>query len=223
MSLALGVLASRSGSNFEAIGKAAASGELEAQVKVLVCNVAGAGALARAEALGIDAVVLPHKDFPSRAAFETRLCEILEEKGVEQIALAGFMRLLGPTLLSAYPHRIVNIHPALLPAFPGLHAARQALAADAKESGCTIHLVDAGCDTGPRLAQASVPVNAGDDEASLSARIQQEEHRLYPRVLNWIARGHLQGEGGTWGLEGIEIPDENIRIFDRAANRSTAP
>ncbi|MDF1562078.1 MAG: phosphoribosylglycinamide formyltransferase [Deltaproteobacteria bacterium] len=214
MTLTLGVLASGSGSNFEAIGRAIERGELDAKIAVLVCNKEKAGVFARARDLGIPAVHVSHKHFESREAFEARICEVLAEHGVEWLVLAGFMRLVGATLLSAYPDRILNIHPALLPAFPGLHGARQALEAGVRETGCTVHLVDAGCDTGPRLAQALVPVEAGDDEASLTARIQRQEHRLYPLVLQWIAEGRLEARARRPGFPGLLPPTDDLVIFD---------
>jgi phosphoribosylglycinamide formyltransferase-1 len=126
--------------------------------------------------------------------------KVLRQRGVEWVVLAGFMRIVTPVLLDAFPHRVVNVHPALLPAFPGVHAQRQALAYGVRIAGCTVHLVDAGTDTGPILAQAAVPVLDGDDEASLTARILAQEHVLLPRVLQWIAEGRLavtapRGEG----------------------------
>ncbi len=216
MSLGLGVLASGSGTNFEAIARAARAGRLDADLRLLVCNRPGAKVLERAARLEVPAVVIPHRDFNDRAEFEAEVLRHLRAAGVEWVALAGFMRIVGPTLLQAFPHRILNIHPALLPAFPGLHAVRQALEAGAEESGCTIHLVDAGTDTGPRLASASVPVLPDDDEATLQARIQAEERRLYPQVLAWIAEGHLVQTRGRWHLSGIRSPAPNVHVFGEA-------
>ena len=191
----VGVLASGSGSNFQALAEALARPGSPAQVAVLVCNVPGARALERARSLGIPAVTLDHRSFPSREAHEEAVLAALEEHRVELVALCGYLRLVGPAFLRRYPHRVLNVHPALLPAFPGLHGARQALAYGAKVAGCTVHFVDEGTDTGPIIAQAAVPVLAGDTEASLQARIQVEEHRLLPAAVADAARGLLRVTG----------------------------
>jgi phosphoribosylglycinamide formyltransferase-1 len=140
-------------------------------------------------------VFLDPKAFSARAEYDRALVEALQAHDVAWVCLAGYMRLVTPTFLQAFPGRILNVHPALLPAFPGLHAVRQALAYGVKVTGCTVHLVDEGTDTGPIVAQAVVPVLPGDDEASLSQRIQREEHRLYPEVLQAAAEGRLTVEG----------------------------
>src|SRR5690606_33746879 len=127
--------------------------------------------------------------------YDAALVEVLRRHRVELVCLAGFMRLVGPTLLSAFPSRVLNIHPALLPAFPGMHGQRQAVEYGVKVSGCTVHLVDEGTDTGPIVAQAAVPVRDDDDEASLSARILEQEHRLYPAVVRWVAEGRVSVSG----------------------------
>ena len=139
--------------------------------------------------------ILPHKQFASREAFDQALVATLKKHGVELVALAGFMRLLTPAFLGAFPQRVVNIHPALLPAFPGIHAQKQALDYGARVTGCTVHFVDEGCDTGPIIAQAAVPVLDGDDEAALTARILAEEHRLYPAAIRAVAEGRVRSEG----------------------------
>src|SRR5262249_5557928 len=148
-----------------------------ARVAVVVSNVADVRALERAQAAGKATVVLPHKEYATRQAFDEALVATLHSHGVELVALAGFMRLVTPPFLSACPERIVNIHPALLPAFPGVHSQKQALDYGAKVTGCTVHFVDEGCDTGPIIAQAAVPVLDSDDAAALTARILIEEHR----------------------------------------------
>lgn len=196
MSRGVGVLVSGRGSNLQALLDAGARGELgPAEVRVVVSNVAGALALQRAGRAGVPTEVVPHGDFPDRAAFDARLRQVLEAHGVQIVALAGFMRLLTPGFLQAFPDRVLNIHPALLPAFPGLHAVRQALLAGVRYSGCTVHLVDEGCDTGPILLQAVVPVLPDDDEDRLGARILHEEHRLYPRAVRLVAEGHVVRAG----------------------------
>src|SRR5687767_14658191 len=171
--LVLGVLVSGSGTNLQAILDAIASGKLDAKVGVVLSNVPNARALDRAQAAKVPAIVVDHKAFPSRDAFDRALVEVLEAHGVRVVVLAGFMRLLTPTLLDAFPNRVINVHPALLPAFPGAHAQRQAIEYGVAVSGCTVHFVDAGMDTGPIIAQTTVPVRDEDDEASLTARILQ--------------------------------------------------
>ena len=192
----VGVLVSGSGTNLQAILDAQTRGELgPARVRVVVSNVPGARALERARAAGVATEVLPHKEFASRDAYDAALIALLRRHEIELVALAGFMRLVTPAFLQAFPGRVLNIHPSLLPAFPGLHAQRQALAHGVKVTGCTVHLVDAGLDSGPILAQAAVPVLDGDDEAQLSARILAEEHRLYPATLRAVAEGRVTIEG----------------------------
>lgn len=191
----IGVLASGSGSNLQAILDACASKAIPAQVAVVVCNVAGAKALQRAEAAGVPAVLLAHGAYSSRDAYDAELVALLRRHRVELVCLAGFMRLITPVLLSGFQNTILNIHPSLLPAYPGLHAARQALQAGARVSGCTVHIVDEGTDTGPIVLQAAVPVLDGDTEETLAARILALEHRCYPRAIALLAQGRLQLDG----------------------------
>jgi phosphoribosylglycinamide formyltransferase 1 len=186
--LRVGVLVSGSGSNLQAVLDHAAAPGARYLVAVVVSNVPGAYALERARAAGVEAIVVPHKG-RERADFERELVDALRARGVELVVLAGFMRVLGAAFLDVHAPRIVNVHPALCPAFPGMHAAKQALDHGAKITGCTVHLVDAGVDTGPILAQAAVPVLPDDDEAALQRRIQAEEHRLLPLVIDAIAAG----------------------------------
>jgi phosphoribosylglycinamide formyltransferase 1 len=167
-------------------------GRFGAKIGVVISNVATAKALDRARAAGVPTVVLDHKAYASREAFDAAVVEALEAHDVTCVVLAGFMRLVTRVLLDAFPHRVVNIHPALLPAFPGVHAQRQALDYGVRVTGCTVHLVDAGMDTGPIVAQATVPVLDDDDESALSARILQKEHELLPAVLQWIADGKVE-------------------------------
>jgi phosphoribosylglycinamide formyltransferase-1 len=197
MSVGVGVLVSGRGSNLKALLAAQARGALSpAEVRVVLANVAGAPALAVAAAAGVPTAIVDHKPFAGdRAAFEEALLQVLRQHDVRIVALAGFMRLLGPRFLSAFPDRVLNIHPSLLPAFPGMHAQRQALEYGVRYSGCTVHLVDEGCDTGPILLQAVVPVLDDDDEERLSARILAEEHRLYPEAVRLLAEGRAVREG----------------------------
>jgi phosphoribosylglycinamide formyltransferase-1 len=192
----VGVLVSGSGTNLQAILDAQTRGELGgARVVVVLSNVDGVKALERATAAGVATEVLPHKGFASRQAFDEALVVVLRRYQVELVALAGFMRLLTPGFLQAFPQRVINIHPALLPAFPGVHAQQQAIDYGARVTGCTVHFVDEGCDTGPIIAQATVPVYDGDDAAALRDRILVEEHRLYPAALRAIADGRVQVDG----------------------------
>jgi phosphoribosylglycinamide formyltransferase 1 len=192
----VGVLVSGSGTNLQAILDAQGRDQLGgARVVVVISNVPGVTALGRAEAAGVPQLVLPHKQFPSREAFDTALVAALHERKVELVALAGFMRLITKTMLQAFPHRIINIHPALLPSFPGIHAHQQALAYGVKVSGCTVHFVDEGTDTGPIIMQAAVAVHDNDDEASLAERIRVQEHRLYPAVIRALAEGRVEVRG----------------------------
>ncbi|MBX3227333.1 MAG: phosphoribosylglycinamide formyltransferase [Labilithrix sp.] len=198
-SFTLGVLVSGTGTNLQAILDAIAEGTLEARVGVVVSNVATAKALDRAKAAKVPAIVVDHRAFDDRASFDAAIVEVLRSHGADCVVLAGFMRLVTSTLLDAYPNRIVNVHPALLPSFPGTHAQRQALLYGVGLSGCTVHFVDAGVDTGPIIAQGPVPVLDDDDEASLSARILAKEHELLPKVLQWIADGRVTIEQPAGG------------------------
>jgi phosphoribosylglycinamide formyltransferase-1 len=193
--LRLAVLVSGSGSNLQALLDACAAPGYPAEVAVVVSNISTAFALERARKAGVATEVLDHKGFPDRAAFDRALAERVASHRVELVCLAGFMRVLGSAFLGAFPGRVLNIHPALLPSFPGLHAARQALLHGVKIAGCTVHFVDEGTDTGPIVVQAAVPVLPGDDEASLSARILAEEHRIYPLAVRWIAEGAVRLHG----------------------------
>jgi phosphoribosylglycinamide formyltransferase-1 len=190
--LRLGVLVSGNGTNLQAILDAARAGRIDADVGVVISNQPGAYALTRAESAGVKAVSLPHRGFPSREAFDAALVEELRRERVDWVVLAGFMRLLTPGFLAAFPQRVINIHPALLPAFPGAHAIRDALAYGVRVTGCTVHLVDEGVDTGPILDQRAVPVEEGDTEETLAERMHRAEHELYVDVLARLARGRLR-------------------------------
>ena len=198
----LGVLASGSGSNLQAILDGCANGSIPAQVAVVICNVPGAKALQRAEAARVPTVLLDHKQFGSRDDYDRAVVAELRRHRVELVCLAGFMRLIGPVLLTEFQNKILNIHPSLLPAFPGLHAVRQALAARVRVSGCTVHVVDQGTDSGPILIQAAVPVLDGDTEETLAARILRQEHRCYPRAIALWAEGRVQLDGRSVRIVG---------------------
>jgi phosphoribosylglycinamide formyltransferase-1 len=188
--LRLGVLGSGKGSNFRAIAEAIARGELNAKVCVVLSDVEDAGILTYARARGLRAEFIAPGRFKTKfePEAEQRVVELLRASGVEWVVLAGFMRMIKAPLLEAFPRRIINIHPSLLPAFPGLEAWRQALAAGVAETGCTVHYVDAGMDTGEIIAQSRVPVLPGDTAETLHARIQAAEHTLYPAVLAKLAK-----------------------------------
>ena len=189
--LKLGVLGSGRGSNFRAIADAIAGGRLDAEVAIVISDVESAGILTLARERGYRAEYVAPGKYRTKMdpTNEERLAGLLREAGVDLVVLAGYMRMIKAPLLDCFPHRIVNIHPSLLPAFPGLEAWTQALAAGAKETGCTVHYVDAGMDSGEIIAQATVPVLEGDTPETLHARIQVEEHRLYPAVIARIAEG----------------------------------
>lgn len=213
----LGVLVSGSGTNLQALLDAAAFDDYPAEVAVVISNVPGAFALERAAKAGVPAVVVDHKAHPDRGSFERALLAALREHEVELVCLAGFMRLLSSTFLRAFPHHVLNVHPALLPAFPGMHGARQAVAHGAKISGCTVHLVDEGTDTGPIVAQAAVPVMPDDDEAALAKRIQVEEHKLYPLVVRLFAEGRVRLEGR---VVRVDAPAEGAALSLRNPGRA---
>ena len=186
------VFVSGSGSNLQAIIDA---GIPSIEIALVFSNNPDAYALKRAEDHGIPTLVINHRDFKSREEFEGEILKHLEPLGVELIVLAGFMRILSPVLVRAYANRMINLHPALLPSFPGIHAARQAIEAGVKFTGCTVHFVDEGVDSGPIILQAVVPVEDGDDEDSLLQKIHAEEHRIYPEAIRLISEGRIKIEG----------------------------
>lgn len=198
-----GVLVSGSGSNLQSILDAATAGRLgDAAIAVVLSNVPTALALDRAKKHDVATAIVDHKVVRDRAAFDAALVAALQQHGVDWVVLAGFMRLVGKTFLDAFAGRVVNIHPALLPAFPGMHGAKQALDYGVRIAGCTVHFVDEGCDTGPIIAQRAVAVEEGDDEATLQARIQRQEHLLYPAVLRAIADGKITRDGRRVAVAG---------------------
>jgi phosphoribosylglycinamide formyltransferase-1 len=201
----LAVLISGRGSNLQAILDAIARGHLDAAVAVVISNRAGAPGLVRAREAGIDAVHLAPASYADRDSYERAIVEEFRRRDVGLVCLAGYMRLVGPMLLEAYPNRIVNIHPSLLPSFPGLHAQQQALEHGVRVSGATVHLVDGALDAGPIVLQAAVPVLDRDTVDSLSERILIEEHRIYPESLRILL-------DGRWRVSGRRVitqrPDE---------------
>jgi phosphoribosylglycinamide formyltransferase-1 len=191
----VGVLISGRGSNLQAVIDAIAAGRLRARVAVVISNKADAPGLQRAAAAGIETVVMPHRDAPSREAYDAMLVAALKARGVTLVCLAGFMRLLGPRFCDAFPEAILNVHPSLLPAFPGVDAQRQALEAGATVSGATVHFVTPELDAGPIILQAAVPVHAGDTAESLSARILEQEHRILPEAIQLVIDGRCRVDG----------------------------
>lgn len=191
----LAVLASGRGSNFDALHQAVQRGDLNADVVVLISDNPDAPALSKARERGIEALAIKPADYTSRDQYEEQIVEHLQKREVDLVALAGYMRLVGPGFLKAFRHRLVNIHPALLPSFTGLHAQKQAVEYGVRFSGCTVHIVDEGMDTGPIILQAVVPVWPQDDEESLSQRILIEEHQIYWRALQLFAQGRVSMDG----------------------------
>jgi phosphoribosylglycinamide formyltransferase-1 len=192
---ALGVLISGRGSNLQAIVDAIREGRLRARIAVVVSNQAGAAGLARARAAGIEAIVMSHRDHPSRDAYDRALVAELRRRGVRLVCLAGFMRLRGPGFCEAFPHAVLNVHPSLLPSFPGTEAQGQALAHGVKVSGATVHFVTPELDAGPIVLQAAVPVADDDTPETLAARILVEEHRLYPEAIALVLSGRWRIDG----------------------------
>ena len=192
----LAVLVSGSGTNLQAIIDAIAAGQLNAQITMVISDNPAAYGLERAKAQGIPTQCIVRKNYASREDFELAMVEALQSAGVELVLLAGFMRVLSKVFLQHFAGRVMNIHPSLLPAFPGLDAQKQALEYGVKVTGCTVHFVDEGMDTGPIILQAAVPVLEGDTRDELAARILREEHRLYAEAVRLYHEGRLQVEGG---------------------------
>lgn len=193
--LPLGVLASGRGSNLQAILDAIAQERLSATVVLVAGDREEAQAVARARAAGIPTAVVSPKAFPTRDDYDAEVAKILRDAGAEVVVLAGYLRIVTNRLLHAFPQRVINIHPSLLPAFPGLHAQRQALAHGVKVSGCTVHFVDEAVDSGAIILQAAVPVSEDDTETALAERILAEEHRILPQALQLYAEGRLSIRG----------------------------
>ncbi len=191
----IAVLLSGRGSNFEAIAESVRAGRIrDAELTIVVSNRESAGGIEKARQRGIEAVVIPSKG-KQREEYDREVVALLKEKKIDLVCLAGFMRLLSPYFVQEFRHRILNIHPALLPSFPGLEAQKQALEWGVKFSGCTVHLVDEHLDAGPIICQAVVPVEDGDTEETLAARILREEHRIYAEAINIVLSGCYRIEG----------------------------
>lgn len=206
----LGVLASGRGSNFQAIIDEIEAGTLRAEIKILAVDNPDAYAVERAKKHSIECLYVNPKEFISKDAYFERISGELRQREVELVVLAGFMRIVRKPLIDAFRGCIMNIHPALLPAFPGLHAQKQALDYGVKLSGCTVHFVDEGMDTGPIIMQAAVPVAPSDTEGTLSERILKLEHRIYPEAIRLYAEGRLKIEGRAVRISGHEIKEGYI-------------
>lgn len=200
--LKVGVLISGRGSNLAALIEAARAADYPAEIACVVSNRADAPGLDIAAAAGIPTAIVSHRDHPDRESFDRAVSGELERHGVGLVVLAGFMRIFSPWFPTRWADRLINIHPSLLPAFKGMHVQRQALDAGVRVSGCTAHLVIPDLDSGPIIAQAAVPVLAGDTEETLSARILRQEHRLYPLVVRWFAEGRVNIAGNKVTVEG---------------------
>jgi phosphoribosylglycinamide formyltransferase 1 len=206
----LGVLISGSGTNLQAIIDAIEAKQLDAVIRLVLSNRADAYGLQRAKDHGIPTELLDHKQFASREAFDAAVVEILNTYGVELVILAGFMRLLSPVLVKAFANRMMNIHPALLPSFPGLHVQKKAVEHGVRFSGCTVHFVSEECDEGPIIIQAVVPVFPDDTEESLTGRILKQEHRIYPRAIQLYCEGRLRVEGRKVFVAGLAKEESRV-------------
>ena len=208
----LGVLISGSGTNLQAILDAVEEKRLDAVIRVVISNREDAYGLVRARKHHIPTEVVDHKKFTTREGYDQTLIDILQARQVDLVILAGFMRLLSPLFVRTFSNRIMNIHPALLPAFPGLHVQRKALDHGVRFSGCTVHFVNEECDQGPIIIQAVVPVFPDDTEESLSARILKEEHRVYPRAIQLYCERRLRVAGKKVLVDGLTKEENQVLI-----------
>lgn len=210
------VLISGRGSNMQALVEASRAPDFPAEIALVLSNRANAAGLAWAAEHGIETNAIDHKGFADRAAFDQRVGEVLRDADIEIVALAGFMRLMTAEFVESWRGRMINIHPSLLPAFKGLDTHARALEAGAKITGCTVHFVTAEMDAGPIIAQAAVPVLAGDDPDRLAARILKAEHRLYPAALKWVASGAVTFES-PWHMESDTVNQDRVLISPQDA------
>lgn len=208
----IGALVSGSGTNLQSIMDACESSAVDAEVVVVISNVEGAYALERARKKSIPTEVVPHGDYPDRDAYDRELVRILRSHRVDLVVLAGFMRVLTPGFLEEFPERVMNIHPALLPSFPGLGVRLKAIEYGVRFSGCTVHFVDAGVDTGPIIIQAVVPVYPDDTEEELKDRILALEHKIYPKAIQLFAQGRLTVRGRKVFIRGLVKDDSQCLI-----------
>ena len=208
--LSIAVLISGGGTNLQAIIDAIEADRLDAKIELVLSNRADAYGLTRARKHGIPTEVLNHKDFATRESYDEAVVALLRARGVDLVALAGFMRLLSPVFVKAYSNRIMNIHPALLPSFPGLHVQQKAVEHGVRFSGCTVHFVNEECDEGPIIIQAVVPVHSDDTADSLAARILEQEHLIYPRAIQLYAEGRLRVAGRKVLVDGAVKKSESL-------------
>jgi phosphoribosylglycinamide formyltransferase-1 len=208
----IGVLISGGGTNLQSIIDAVEAKKLDAKIELVLSNKPDAYGLVRACNHGLPVEVLEHRDFSSREAYDQAVVDRLRARGVELVALAGFMRLLSPVFVKAYSNRIMNIHPALLPAFPGLHVQKKAVEHGVRFSGCTVHFVNEECDEGPIIIQAVVPVYPDDTAETLAARILTQEHRIYPRAIQLYAEGRLHIVGRKVLVDRLQKDEAQVLI-----------
>lgn len=208
--LNIGVLASGRGSNFQAIIDEIEAGKINASVKLLITDKADAYAIERAKKHSIEYLNIKPRDFVSKDDFFVKIADEFRKRDIGLVVLAGFMRIVRQPLLDAFPNKIINIHPALLPSFPGLHGQQQAVEYGARISGCTVHFVDAGMDTGPVIIQAAVPVSPDDTDDTLSERILRLEHKIFPHAIRLFADGRLKIEGRVVKIDGYNFKDAAI-------------
>ncbi len=206
----LGILLSGRGSNFEAIANQIECGELDARIAAVISDVGQAAGLEKAQKRGLETICLSAKGL-SRKDFDRQMVVALKEREVDLVCLAGFMRLLSPFFVQSFPCRVLNIHPSLLPAFPGLHSQRQALEYGVKYAGCTVHFVDEGLDSGPIILQSVIPVLADDSEETLSDRILVEEHKLYPKAIKLVLENRIRVIGRRVEILSGAIVEESER------------
>jgi phosphoribosylglycinamide formyltransferase-1 len=206
--VSIAVLISGSGTNLQSIIDAVEGKRVDAKIEIVLSNKADAFGLERAKKHGVSTVVLDHKSYSSREAYDQAVVELLQNRGVELVVLAGFMRLLSPVFIKAFSNRIMNIHPALLPSFPGLQVQKKAVEYGVRFAGCTVHFVNQECDEGPIIIQAVVPVFAEDTEETLAARILKQEHRIYPQAIQLYAENRLHVVGRKVLVDG-SAKDEN--------------
>ncbi len=206
MALPIAVLVSGSGSNLQAIIDKIEAGGLDAAITLVLSNKAEAYGLERARRHGLKTAVISHTDYPDRESFDAAMIKAIRQSGAEAVILAGFMRILTPAFVAAFEHKILNIHPALLPSFPGAHGQPDAAAHGVRISGCTVHFVDEKMDHGPIIIQAAVPAFPDDDGDALGARILRLEHRVYPQAIQWLAKGRLKIAGRKVRLKDGDVP-----------------
>ena len=209
----IGILISGGGTNLQAIIDAIESKKLDAEIRVVLSNKADAHGLVRAAQHGIATAVLDHQSSASREKYDQAVVDVLRARGAELVILAGFMRLLSPVFIKAYSNRIMNIHPSLLPSFPGLHVQKKAVDHGVRFAGCTVHFVNEDCDEGPIIIQAVVPVYPDDSEAALAARILKQEHRIYPRAIQLYAEGRLHVVGRKVLIDGLTRDESPVLVL----------